>query len=122
MKKRDWILAAAILAVAFFLWAFGKLTADEGGYLRIMKEGKVYGTYELSRDREIMIDSGNTCQIRDGVVRMIHADCPDQICVHTAGITVSGGTIVCLPNKVVLEVISKKQGGESDDTPDSISS
>ena len=35
------------------------------------------------------------------------ADCPDQICVHTAEISKDGGSIICLPNRIVLEIISE---------------
>jgi hypothetical protein len=44
---------------------------------------------------------------------MIHADCPDQICVYSRDIGAEGGIIVCLPNKVILEIIG---GNGTDDT------
>ncbi|KAI4447103.1 hypothetical protein C823_001622 [Eubacterium plexicaudatum ASF492] len=35
---------------------------------------------------------------------MIWADCPDQLCVHQKAISGQGETIVCLPNKIVVEI------------------
>ncbi|NCB92159.1 MAG: NusG domain II-containing protein [Clostridia bacterium] len=122
MKKRDWILAAVIAAAAFLVWGINTITQDEGEWLQIMKDGEVFGTYSLSENQEIDIEGTNSCRIRDGEVSMIDADCPDQICVHTVSISQSGRTIVCLPNKVVLEIISEGNDEDTEDGVDSISS
>ena len=34
----------------------------------------------------------------------------DQICVHMIEINIDGETIVCLPNRVYIEVIDKSDG------------
>ena len=34
---------------------------------------------------------------------MISAECPDHLCMKQKAIDEKGGTIVCLPNKVVIE-------------------
>ena len=43
--------------------------------------------------------------IRNGEAYMEEADCPNQICVHHAPIRYKGETIVCLPNRIIIEVI-----------------
>ena len=35
--------------------------------------------------------------------------CPDQICVHEKAISADGESIICLPNKIVVEVESDKE-------------
>ena len=47
---------------------------------------------------------------------MIEADCPDQICVHSVPITAKGGSIVCLPNHIVLRVTNIDDGEREVDT------
>ena len=42
--------------------------------------------------------------IKDGEVYMQEADCPNQICVHHSPISHKGETIVCLPNRVIIEI------------------
>lgn len=121
MKKRDWIAAAVILAVALFFGIAGRLTAKSAQSLRISVDGETYGIYSLDENREVAIGDTNVCRIQDGKVRMIQADCPDQICVHTAEISVDGGSIVCLPNRIVLEIISD-QADDSGNEVDSVSS
>ena len=43
--------------------------------------------------------------IKDGTVKMSQADCPDKLCVKNRNIHYNHETIVCLPNKVVLEIM-----------------
>ena len=51
----------------------------------------------------------NTLVIENGKADMISADCPDKLCVKQHAISSNGETIVCLPNKVVVEI----EDGES---------
>lgn len=104
MKKRDWLVAAVILAAAFLFWIVGRITQKPAEYLQITVDGEIYGMYDLSENQEISIGDTNVCRIEEEKVTMIQADCPDQICVHTAAISSDGGTIVCLPNRIVLEI------------------
>lgn len=46
----------------------------------------------------------NTILIEDGTVKVIEADCPNQVCVHTQAISEVGEMIVCLPHKLVIEI------------------
>lgn len=107
MKRRDWISAAVILAAALIIALVSKLTAEPAQALRITVNGEAYGIYDITEDQEIKINDTNICQIENGKVRMTGADCPDQICVHTAEISKDGGSIICLPNRIVLEIISE---------------
>lgn len=118
MKKRDIILAAVILALAGIVWAVLQFAPGQtGSVLRITVDGQVYGEYSLEADRTVRIGGTNTCVIADGVVSMTEADCPDLICVHTKSIDARGGTIVCMPNRVVLEIVNPGGGA---DMPDAV--
>ena len=82
-----------------------------GGYGR----RAIYGTYPLDVDKEIPIQKDgkttNLLVIRDGKADVTEADCPDKLCVHQKAISKTNETIVCLPNKVVVQVIG---AGESE--------
>jgi hypothetical protein len=75
-------------------------------------DGKVYETLTLQENKEFTVtqDNGayNTFKIINGKVDMIDASCPDKLCVKHKDIQYNNETIVCLPNRVVLEVA----GGE----------
>ncbi|MBQ9155690.1 MAG: NusG domain II-containing protein [Eubacterium sp.] len=49
----------------------------------------------------------NILKIEDGRVSMVKADCPDKICVDHKPIRNVGETIVCLPHKLVVEIIDE---------------
>lgn len=109
MKKNDWILVAAILVLAgigFLIYtSFGRQTA---GIVKVIVDGELFGIYSLEKEQEIKINDTNRMMIKDGQADMIEADCPDQICVDHQTISKNKETIVCLPNKVLVEIV----GGE----------
>ena len=53
----------------------------------------------------------NVLTIRDGRADMTEADCPDKLCVHQKAISKNHEMIVCLPNKVVVEVTGSEENG-----------
>ncbi len=70
-------------------------------------EGAIEGIYSLSEDREVEINGGtNLLKIKNGEASMSWADCPDQLCVHQKPVSLNRESIICLPNKVVVEVES----------------
>lgn len=102
-------LIAAGLVMSFFL-AFGQ---DDGSRVTVTVDRKPYGTYSLDEDRQVTVQQGghtNTFEITGGRVRMISADCRGHDCVHEGSISKSGESIICLPNRVVLEIT----GGEEE--------
>lgn len=110
MKKREVIFILGILLLAGILWAAMTLVR-RGSHqtIRITVDGEEYGTYSLSQDQVIPINDTNVCEIKDGEVRMTEANCPDQLCIHQRAVGENGGTIICLPNRIVIE---SEKGGE----------
>lgn len=104
MKKKELIFIGGILVLALAIWA-GMSFMNKGshGSIRITVDGEEYGTYSLAKDQTIKINDTNVCEIKDGKAHMISAECPDHLCMKQKAIDEKGGTIVCLPNKVVIE-------------------
>lgn len=113
MKKKDLILICSVLVLATAFWlvprAVGLFGNSKEQKLRITVSGEEYGTYSLEEDQVIKVGDTNVCEIKDKKVSMISADCPDQLCIHQRTIQLQGETIVCLPNKVVLEITGTRQ-------------
>lgn len=112
MKKRDFLVIGLILFLALGLGVVAFLDMKPAQSLYVFVDGELYGKYSLLENQEIKIGDTNVCEIVDGKVRMTQANCPDQICVHTAAISRDGMTIVCLPNRVVLEIKNETEDGE----------
>lgn len=106
MKKRDLYLIIGIVIVAAVCWAILMLLQNEhGDQLQISVNQEVYGVYNLNEEQVIAIGDTNICEITNGSAVMLKGECPDQVCVHSKAIKKTGQTIICMPNKVVLEII-----------------
>lgn len=110
MKKNDIMLAVIVLLIAgaglLLYMGFGKQSA---GTVTVTVDGALWGTYSLEKEQEIQIHNTNYLRIKDGQADMIEADCPDQICVNHKTISKNRETIVCLPNKVIVEVVGGRE-------------
>lgn len=115
MKKKDLILILVLVLISVAgLAAAGFLQKDEGAAVVVTVDRQEYGRYPLSEDRTIEVsdEAGrNVIVIKNGQVDVTEADCPDKICVDHAIIRYDHETIVCLPHKLVVEIV----GGETSD-------
>lgn len=116
MKKRknDIMLVAAVIIVAALIWAFTRMTQKDGAYAVVTVDGEVYGTYPLDTDTEVRIGDNehyNVLVIKDGEAEITEASCPDKLCVKQGKAEYDGQSIICLPNKVVVEI----KGGKASD-------
>lgn len=61
------------------------------------------GAYDSSSDNSG--DNRNIIVIEKGKVSVIDANCPDKICVEHKEIDSVGETIICLPHKLIVEIV-----------------
>ena len=118
-KRNDLILVAALVLIVLSALLVLFLFRREGGTVRVTKDGKLWGEYSLREDRTVEIvgeDGYNRLIIEDGEAYMEYASCPDGICVSHRPVRFDGESIICLPNRVVVEIHAS---GEN--TPDIIS-
>lgn len=103
----DLILIILLIAVPAVMLSRNIVSArqNDSAQLAVYVNGELYGRYDLDVPATIEIGNTNTLEISDGKARMVRADCPDQVCVHTAAIGADyPGHIVCLPNGIVVSV------------------
>ncbi len=110
--KRDLILILVFCLAAFIALLAVRSGRKEGSLAQIRIDGKLYGNYPLAKEQTVMIrgeDFVSTLMIREGAADLIEADCPDQICVNHRPVRYRGETIVCLPHKLVVEIIPDQE-------------
>ncbi len=113
IKKADIVLFLILLFFGLALSALALFSGTAGQKVQISVDGKTYATYSLSENQIIEIkENGHTNKItiNDGSVQMSYSDCKNQICVHDGKISMTNQSIVCLPNKVMVEIT----GGEEE--------
>lgn len=109
IKKKDFLLGGGTLVVALVLFLVMRVTGSEAGSrIQVTVDGEVYGTYSLTEDQVIEVEEGdfyNRIRIEDGKAYMDEANCPDGYCERQGKISIGAQTIVCLPHKLVVEVL-----------------
>jgi hypothetical protein len=71
----------------------------------VYHEGKLLKPLRLDKDQEIiLLDGKMLIEVKEGRIRVKKSDCPRKICVNTGWIKTPGQIIVCVPNKVLLEI------------------
>lgn len=118
IKKADIVLFIFIVVFGGLVswWSVsGSITGEK---VLITADGRDYGIYSLSQNQtiDVTIDGHtNHITIKDGVVSMTYSTCRNQVCVNTGAISQTKDAIVCLPNKIVVEIVGgSEKGGEAD--------
>lgn len=116
----DILIVMAVTALSAFL-IFGSVAGAGGGPgldVRIIVNGREAKLLPLQDEVHGLAIDGyqgeSRLEISGGRVRMIDSACPDKLCVRTGWISRPGESIICLPNRVVIEI----KGGEGG--PDAI--
>ncbi len=79
---------------------------------RITRDGVLLEEIDLQRvdaPYSFSLEDGsgtNIVQVERGRVRVSEADCPDQVCVNQGWITDGTAPIVCLPHKLMIEIVN----------------
>lgn len=108
IKKGDILLSVAILVAAAGLFWFNILSGSNGERVRVTVDGSVYAELLLSGEHTETVKTEygtNVLVIKNGSVSVAEADCPDGYCKSHVAISSSGETIVCLPHRLVVEIV-----------------
>lgn len=111
MKKKDIILIISIMIIAMGTILVNKmLNSGKSDMVEIYVDNKLYKELPIDENKKIEINSGknkNIVYIHDNGVEMSHANCQDKVCVKTGFIKNTGESIVCLPHRVNIEIVSQ---------------
>ncbi|QDX92914.1 NusG domain II-containing protein [Brevibacillus laterosporus] len=117
MKRADLILIGIVLVVAlvFLVPRYYNTGSSENLHnvhkvAKITVNNQLYKTIELTKEEQIITvdtDHGqNILKVHDFGIEMFEADCDDKVCLSFGFITEPSQTIVCLPHRVLVEIIS----------------
>ena len=103
LKKGDFLIIGTVAAIFILSVVFIFSFSNQGSRVVIKQNNEII--YNQSINQNDTVDTGgNIVIIKDGVVFMNEADCKNQICVKSGKISKKGESIVCLPNKVIVEI------------------
>ena len=83
-----------------------------GGYVNVESPEGSY-RYSLATDRQVVVHGplGEThITIEQGEARIIDSPCPTKTCIQQGAISTASGWIACLPNQILLTIVSSANG------------
>ncbi|MGN1101328.1 MAG: NusG domain II-containing protein [Huintestinicola sp.] len=121
MKKTFWIITAiAVIFGAALLGCLNIFRKPRVNNVYIRSGGELIYTIDLSEAEDCEFDityngGVNTIEIKDHMIHVKEADCPDGICIKTGWIGGEKSTapIVCLPNRLVIEPSNETSDGRT---------
>ena len=108
-QKGDYLAVAVtlLLAAVVFLAFLPRETGDTP-MAEIYLDGTLVRRVSLDTSAEFSVtgDYMNTVTVRDGKIAVTESNCPGGDCVHSGWIGTSGRSIVCLPNRMEIRIVS----------------
>lgn len=118
MKKGDIVLIALLGVLGLASWLYiNSLKSDRVAAL-ILQDGVVIHEIDLSTVQEpfqIRVEDGqagyNIIEIERGRVRVVEANCPEQVDVLQGWISEPHQSLVCLPHRLVVKIKAQEKSG-----------
>lgn len=105
------LAAAAVLALALIL---RNVSSESGSNAAVFHNGEQIALLTLTKDGVYPFDDyGVTIEVKSGKVRISKSDCHDKICEKTGFISSPMQTIVCLPNRISVRMITGSNNTDS---------
>lgn len=110
----DWILTIILLSISIgSLISMNIVSLDNGKQASIYINNELIMGIDLSQDKITKIDY-MVIEVKEGRLRAFEAECPRKICVHTGWISRPSQTIVCVTNKILIEITGKAPDADYD--------
>ncbi|MCT7399412.1 MULTISPECIES: NusG domain II-containing protein [Eubacterium] len=110
LKKYDIIaiICVAVIVIISYI-TVNLLRNDEADTVVIYVDGKIEKKLDLNKNQEykVNVDNGyNIIRIKDKKAKIKESDCSNQTCVNMGTISKDGQTLICLPHKVEVTIVS----------------
>lgn len=122
-RRAEALFAAVVAAIAVIAFALAQASgaAADGSHAiaTVSRNGTAIQTIDLAAVEapytlQLEDERGwNTVAVEPGRIRIVAADCPDEVCVETGWIDGPGRPIACAPHGLTITV--ECEGGASDD-------
>lgn len=121
MKSGDRIIMLLVLiAAAAALYQMKPTNSSTRIYAEVKIDNVIQETIDLSSVSEpytktYYTDGGgyNVVEVRKGMIRVVEANCPEQVDVRQGWISRPSQSIVCVPHRFVITIVSER-GDKSD--------
>lgn len=108
--KGDWLAIGLVIVLAVVvLLCFLPTDSAPAAYAQIYVNGELVKTVALDQDQTFVIENlyCNQIAVSDGAIFITESTCPGKDCVHSGSIHQTGRSLVCLPNRMEIRVVSE---------------
>lgn len=119
-KKRDFIIIAALAVAALLIYLLSSGALGKAGvFAEIYYRSELVKTVALTEGREERFSLEQEPQVvfhlyEDGAIAFEASDCPDKICIRSGKLKNAGQMAACLPNEIVVRIVSAGASDEPD--------
>lgn len=102
----------ALLCIALVVLIASLSYGGPGGYVNVESPDGSF-RYSLATDRHVVVHGplGDThIVIEHGSARITDSPCPTKTCIQQGAISTGSGWIACLPNQILLTIVSSGNG------------
>lgn len=121
VRKADLIIIAVIVLLALVFLLLNKFFLTENGvYAEIYHDSKLVKRIELSNAKAGSFSIPGKPDVvfqlyDDGSIAFIESDCPDKVCIRSGRLKYAGQFAACLPNRMMLKIVSDDKDREGPD-------
>ena len=108
-RKGDWLAIGLVLLLAVAVFSCFLPSSEPAAYAEVYLDGQLVKTVPLNTDQTFLLEDqySNEITVKDGAIAFTSSNCPGQDCVHSGSIHSTGRSLVCLPNRVEIRVVSE---------------
>ena len=108
-RKGDWLAIGLVLCLAVAVFSCFLPSSEPAAYAEVYLDGQLVKTVPLNTDQTFLLEDqySNEITVKDGAIAFTSSNCPGQDCVHSGSIHSTGRSLVCLPNRVEIRVVSE---------------
>ena len=114
----DLLLIAALLALPGWALVRSWRASREQPVAYIYQNNRLLGAYQLDRDQTILVGDkakpDMKIEIKNGAIRVAESDCPKGICKQAGWVRTPGRTIMCVPNRVLIQLKGEQKGYDAE--------
>ena len=112
-KKNDLILIGILIIGFLAILGIILVTDKKGAQVVVSVDSLEVARFPIDEDIVYEINGyeggKNTLIIKDGEAYVVDSSCPDHLCENMGKISKVGQSVICLPNRVVVEIADDKE-------------
>ena len=114
----DLLLIAALLVLPGWALVRSWRASREQPVAYIYQNNRLLGAFQLDREQTILVGDkarpDMKIEIKNGAIRVAESDCPKGICKQAGWVRTPGRTIMCVPNRVLIQLKGEQRGYDAE--------